>query len=220
MRAAWRAVRNRSVLLPLLPVSLFAFFVLGACSGSGDEKVEPTPTTDPTATATTVPPAPVDPTPTTPPATATVAVVETATATAIPRPAPTSTPVSVPPTATAAPAVSQPTATAVPSPTHTPVPTTTPEPTATAFPLGGDFFLNLIEPAELDVFAVSSFLEIVGQTRVDAVVTVNDDVIEPDADGMFQHTVILEVDINIIEVVASVSSDEQENIVITAVYLP
>lgn len=93
-------------------------------------------------------------------------------------------------------------------------------PTPTAFPLGGEFFLNLIEPAELDVFVESSTFEIVGQTRVDAVVTVNDDAIEPDADGVFKHIVTLEVGANIIEVVASVSSDEQESFVITAVYLP
>jgi hypothetical protein len=111
----------------------------------------------------------------------------------------------------------RPTATTVATPelTSTPAP-----PTATPVPLGGDFFLNLIEPDELDVFAESSSLLVTGQTRVDAVVTVNDDIVSPDADGTFEHTVSLEEGNNIIEVVGSVSSDEQKSYVITVVYLP
>jgi hypothetical protein len=70
------------------------------------------------------------------------------------------------------------------------------------------------------VFATSSSFKIVGQTRVDAVVTVNDDIVVPDAGGLFEHSVLLEEGINIIEVVGSVSSDEQTSYVITVVYLP
>jgi hypothetical protein len=124
------------------------------------------------------------------------------------------------PTPTTAPPTPQPTAATIPTPTPTPQPTSTPEPTPTAFPLGGDFFLNLIEPAELDVFVESPSFEIVGQTRVDAVISVNDDIVEPDEEGIFTYAVTLEEDVTIFEIVASVSNDEQESIVVTVVYLP
>ena len=78
----------------------------------------------------------------------------------------------------------------------------------------------MLEPSETEVFAEGNVLDIVGRTRVDAVVTVNDDVVEPDVDGMFRHTVPLEIGVNIIEVVASVASDEQDSFVVTAVNLP
>lgn len=94
------------------------------------------------------------------------------------------------------------------------------EPTSTPSPLGAEFFLTLIEPSEVDVFATNSLLKVAGRTRVDAVVTVNDDIVAPDSDGLFEHAVELEEGINIIEVVGSVSSEEQANYVITAVYLP
>lgn len=50
--------------------------------------------------------------------------------------------------------------------------------------------------------------------------TVNDDVVEPDENGIFSHTITLEAGVNIVEVVGSVSSGEQKSYVITAVYLP
>ena len=135
------------------------------------------------------------------------------------------TPTSVPaPTATALPPTAVPTVVAspTPAPTPTPVPTATatPEPTATPSALSGAFFLERVEPSESELFTDSSTLEIVGRTRVDAVVTVNDDVVEPDADGLFRHTVSLEIGANIIEIVASVASDEQDSFIVTAVYLP
>lgn len=122
---------------------------------------------------------------------------------------------------------STPTATTVPrtqaptSPTETPSTIeVTPLSVSTPSPLSGEFFLNLIEPSDLDVFATSSTFEVAGQTRIDAVVTVNDDSVTPYIDGMFTHTVQLEDGINVVEVVGSVSSQEQNGYVITVVYLP
>lgn len=177
--------------LQLLLLALITTVAVAACSGSDDKEVEATPTVTDTPTAVPTSTA-ISPTATLPPPTA------------------------IPPTqATTATVVPTSTATAVPVPASTPAP-----PTATPFPLGGEFFLNLIEPAELDVFATSSTIDIIGQTRIDAVVTINDDVVAPDTAGVFEHTVPLEVGINIIEVVGSVSSDEQQSYVITVVYLP
>jgi len=129
-------------------------------------------------------------------------------------------------TVTQSPPTVAPTATAVtpdsPTPTQAPSPTEAPivEPTATPSPLGGEFFLTLIEPADIDVFSESSTLDVIGQTRIDAVVTVNDDIVTPDSNGDFEHTVTLEEGINVIEVVGSVSAEEQLGHVITVVYLP
>lgn len=137
-------------------------------------------------------------------------------------PVPAETPA---PTPTAA---AQPTAipTAAPVPTRAPTPapaatpTPTSEPTPTPSALRGAFFLDRLEPEDPEVFADSPELAIAGRTRLDAVVTVNDDLAEPDADGLFRHTVTLEIGVNVIEVVASVSAEEQDSFVVTAIYIP
>ena len=51
-------------------------------------------------------------------------------------------------------------------------------------------------------------------------VTVNDTLVEPDIDGAFSLNVDLEVGPNIIEVVTSVASGEQEGLVLVVIYLP
>ena len=84
----------------------------------------------------------------------------------------------------------------------------------------GDFILQLISPAELEVFTDVGTLSVVGRTRVDAVVTINDSLVEPDIDGEFSLDVPLDVGPNIIEVVASVASGEQMDLVLVAIYLP
>ena len=55
---------------------------------------------------------------------------------------------------------------------------------------------------------------------MDAVVTINDTVVEPNIDGQFSLTVDLEDGPNIIEVVASVASGEQLDLVLVVFYLP
>lgn len=147
------------------------------------------------------------------------------TSTVSPTPPKSADPTSVPPTPkpqpTAVPATPL-TGTTVAAPTPTTAPTVAPTiaATATPSPLGDEFFLTLIEPVELDIFTSSPNFDIVGQTRVDAVVTVNDEIVTPNTEGIFEHTVTLEEGISIIEVVGSVSTNEQTNYVITVVYLP
>lgn len=156
-----------------------------------------------------------------------IAIAIVGTLAACSSPEPTATPTEAPtptaeqPTATPVPTATA-TATATPAPTPTPTPTVTPTPfpTPTVSSVGTEFFLELLTPTELEIITTDATLLVSGRTRVDAVVTINDDVASPDADGRFQTTVALELGANIIEVVASVASNEQDSIVITAVYLP
>ena len=122
------------------------------------------------------------------------------------------------PTAEQATATPVPTATATPAPAPTFTPT--PFPTPTVSSIGTEFFLELLTPTELEIITTDATLVVSGRTRVDAVVTINDEVAIPDAGGRFEATIALEFGANIIEVVASVASNEQDSIVITAVYLP
>ena len=125
----------------------------------------------------------------------------------------TTEPAAAPETVTA-----QPTATTAPPPTETPAPTAVPTPTPDA--IQEDLFLQLVNPAETEVFVSEPTIEIVGRTRVDAVVTVNDTLLVPEIDGRFSLNVDLEIGTNIVEVVASVASGEQMDLVLVVVYLP
>lgn len=97
-----------------------------------------------------------------------------------------------------------------------PTPTPLPTPVATE----GELFLQLVSPEETEVFTDSNTLSVVGRTRVDAVVTINDTIVEPDIDGEFSLDVPLEEGPNLIEVVASVANGDQMDIVLVALYLP
>ena len=109
------------------------------------------------------------------------------------------------PTATEAPPEQVPTAE---SPAPTPVATE------------GELFLQLVEPAEAEVFTNVGSMDVVGRTRVDAMVTINDTIVEPNIDGEFSLSMALEEGPNIIEVVASIASGEQMDLVLVAVYVP
>jgi len=116
-----------------------------------------------------------------------------------------------------------PQATLIPADTQSPDPTQaspTEVPTATPVATEGDLFLQLVSPPELEVFTDVEILSVVGRTRVDAVVTINDDIVEPNIDGEFSLDVPLEIGPNIIEIVASVASGEQLDLVLVAIYLP
>lgn len=119
--------------------------------------------------------------------------------------------------------VSAPQPTLIPGNPRLPNPTAaapTEIPTATPVATEGDFFLQLVSPAELETITDVGTLAVVGRTRVDAVVTIDDTIVEPDIDGEFSLEVSLEEGPNIIEVVASVASGEQMDLVLVAIYLP
>ena len=78
----------------------------------------------------------------------------------------------------------------------------------------------MVNPEAFEVITEKSSIEIVGRTRVDAIVTVNDTVVEPDNDGLFSSVVEMEVGPNIIEVIASIASGEQTDLVLVVTYAP
>jgi hypothetical protein len=108
----------------------------------------------------------------------------------------------------------------VPEPiaTATSEPTPTPEPTATPAP--DEFVLHIITPEFDDSFSDTATIVVSGRTRVDAIITVNDAFVEPDADGAFSAEVTLDVDPNTIEVVASISTGEELSTVLSVIYAP
>ena len=83
----------------------------------------------------------------------------------------------------------------------------------------GTFFLKVLSPSEDTVLIESSTFTVSGETRVDATVSVNDDLIDVDENGVFSALVTLEEGPNIVEVVASVEAEEQ-SAVLTIFYLP
>ena len=135
-------------------------------------------------------------------------------ATAEPTPSATFTPV---PTATA---VAEPTVAPTITPTLGPTATPVPEPTAVPADAEPELTLELLQPEDLEVITEQSRIELVGSTRVDAVVTINDTVVEPNGDGLFSLAVDLEEGPNLIEIVASVASGEQKDLVLVVIYLP
>ena len=83
----------------------------------------------------------------------------------------------------------EPTEAATPAPTATP--TITPTPTATPEPTG-EFFLNIEEPESIESIVAEASITIVGRTRIDAAVSVNDIFAEVDEDGRFRVPMELE----------------------------
>lgn len=83
-----------------------------------------------------------------------------------------------------------------------------------------DFFLEVLEPSEIDIVVRKSPITIKGHTRLDALVTVNDYVVEPDIQGHFQQAIDLAPGLNVIDIIASISSGEQESIVLGVGYFP
>ena len=186
--------------ITFLLVALVGGLVALACNGA-ETTEPPAPTQAPAATA--------EPTPL---------------ATASPAPEATATAEPTPP-ATAEPSV-EPTVEATPIPTTVPTlePTATPLPDPTPMPADAEpepeLTLELLEPGELEVITEESRIELVGSTRVDAIVTINDTVVEPDGDGFFSLGVDLEEGPNIIEIVASVASGVQKDLVLVVIYIP
>ena len=86
--------------------------------------------------------------------------------------------------------------------------------------MSGALFLQLESPEGTEVVVTVPKLTVVGRTRVDAAVSVNDNLVEPDLEGRFRQVVDLEVGANVIEIVVSNASGEQNGLVLTVIYLP
>ncbi len=197
----------------LLFAGLALIAVAIACSGGGDdeETATPQPTTAAVsaATATSLPAPTAGPSSSVTRPTATPATAPAPT----PGPAPTATPR---PTATRAPTATPPTATPIPS---SPTPTSTPAPTPTQDPFEGQF-LAFDAPEFFDDVSEVPTYTIIGRSRIDAFVTINDEIVDVDENGRFTLEVQLEEGINIFEVVSSVSDSESLDEVLTVIYAP
>ena len=83
-----------------------------------------------------------------------------------------------------------------------------------------EFILELESPTTLESMVKAESIAIIGRTRVDAVVTVNDHMPVPDIDGRFRQELILDQGANIIEIIASLPTGEEESVVLAVIYFP
>jgi hypothetical protein len=124
-------------------------------------------------------------------------VPATPTSTSIPSPTPTA----IPPTPTSTPV---PTATPAPTPLPTAVPTALPTPTSVPADSSGTFNLALnFEGIGDESIVRSDTVLLRGITSADAIVSVNDVIVEVQADGTFELTIVLAPGPNFVDVVAS-----------------
>lgn len=84
----------------------------------------------------------------------------------------------------------------------------------------GALFLEMIAPDTDELFVTESKYEFTGRTTVDALVSVNDHVLEIDEQGRFALLMDLEEGPNVIEVVASNALGEQFDEVLLVIYEP
>jgi hypothetical protein len=82
------------------------------------------------------------------------------------------------------------------------------------------FFLKINTLEQPEVIVETDTILISGETSIDAAVSIGNEFIDVNLDGTFEKVVNLEEDINIIEVIASISGGQQYNQVITVVYTP
>ena len=78
--------------------------------------------------------------------------------------------------------------------------------------------LTLTTPASLSLVVEDPSLTIEGKTRMDALLTVGNEVVEPGIDGNFSHSIALQPGHNIIEILASSSIGEQESLILAVIY--
>jgi hypothetical protein len=113
----------------------------------------------------------------------------------------------------------QSTATSIPATAGSIAEQQTPTPVAEQ-DITGALFLQLDSPASAEMFVSSSRLEVAGHTTVDALLSINDAVVEVDGDGRFAYAVELTEGPNLVEVVASNALGEQFDEVLLVIYEP
>jgi hypothetical protein len=84
----------------------------------------------------------------------------------------------------------------------------------------GALFLQMTSPVSDELFVTQSSYEFKGRTTVDALLSVNDSVLEVDEEGRFAFAMDLDEGPNVIEVVASNSLGEQFDEVLLVIYEP
>jgi hypothetical protein len=76
------------------------------------------------------------------------------------------------------------------------------------------FFLEVESPEVMDTLVTESSLTVEGRTRIDAFVTINEHVVEPDIEGRFSQVVELETGLNIIEIISSSAGGQQKSAIL------
>jgi hypothetical protein len=84
----------------------------------------------------------------------------------------------------------------------------------------GAFFLEVTAPPETEVYVSQASYEFSGRTTVDALVSVNDYILDVDEEGRFGFNMDLEEGPNVIEVIASNTAGEQQGKVLLLIYEP
>ena len=82
------------------------------------------------------------------------------------------------------------------------------------------FFLEVESPEAMDTLVTESSLTVEGRTRIDAFVTINEHVVEPDIEGRFSQVVELETGLNIIEIISSSAGGQQKSAILGIGYRP
>ena len=83
-----------------------------------------------------------------------------------------------------------------------------------------ELFLQITDPVEVELVSSEPSITIEGKTRADAVVTLNDLLVEPNALGDFEAEVSLIEGPNVIEILASVGSEKYVSKILTVIYFP
>jgi len=78
----------------------------------------------------------------------------------------------------------------------------------------------MLSPEEDPSFVSESRVKVSGQAPLDAVVSVNDEIVDVNDEGLFEAMVELEEGPNVVEVVASNAGGDETSAVLTVFYLP
>jgi len=129
-------------------------------------------------------------------------------------PSPIPTPSLAPPPAQT-PQAPIPTAPSKLTPTLAPTPTLTPAPSPTPAPL----FLKILEPDDESIVD-ANIITIWGRTLTDAVVTVNEELVDVDSNGEFSLEVTLDEGPNVFDIVALDEDDNEVTVQLIVSFLP
>ena len=83
-----------------------------------------------------------------------------------------------------------------------------------------ELFLEIINPSDKVAFVETATFVITARTLLGAAVSVNDDLVDVNEEGILESVITLVEGLNLVEVGASVSSVEEKSEVLTIFYLP
>ena len=81
-----------------------------------------------------------------------------------------------------------------------------------------EFMLTLEKPRKDSLVVHEPKFIIQGQTRADALLTIDEDIVIPEADGKFMHELTLHLGHNVVEILSSTSAGEQKFLILSIIY--